>query len=355
MLEQLLLKDGFRVVFLPSNLPFPRWLRFLEALRGLRPFLRCALLSAKLWKEVPEADVVHVFTASWLYFFVVATPAFIVGRIRGKHTVLNYRGGEAGRFFRWFGWAAKPVFKLAGVVVTPSEFLAKLIRDRFGIPVQIVPNILDLSAFRYRKRMPFMPRMVVARHLEPAYDVETVVTAFRAVQAEYPEASLWICGTGSQESHLRGLVAGWGLKNVRFLGHVAHQDLPAIYDQCDILLNGSRIDNFPGALVEGTAAGMVVVSTDAGGIPYIYAHEKTALLVKPGDWLALAQAVIKVLKTPSLALNLTTQAVPMVREFEWAEVRRELYRVYGFRSASDRTEYNDERNPSRKLGSVVTR
>ena len=330
MLDQLLRKDGHEVIFLPSNLPFPDRLRFLDALRGLRPFLRCTMLSLKLWKRVPQADVVHVFAASWLYFFLVAAPVFVVGRICGKRTVLNYRGGEAARFFRWFGWAAKPVFRMADVVIAPSEFLAGLIRNRFQVPVQIVPNILDLSAFRHRERTSLQPKMIVARHLEPAYDVELVVTAFRAIREEYPEASLWIAGTGSQETRLRGLVSAWNLENVRFLGYVAHDDLPGIYDQCDILLNGSRIDNFPGALVEAAAAGLVIVSTNAGGIPYIYENRKTALLVEPGDWQALAQAVIKVLKSESLAVSLTTQAAVQARAFEWVEVRRALYRAYGF-------------------------
>src|SRR5215471_15478231 len=69
MLEQLLRKDGHAVMFLPSNLPFPDRLRFLDVLRGVRPFLRCAMLSVKLWREVPQTGVIHVFAASWLYFF----------------------------------------------------------------------------------------------------------------------------------------------------------------------------------------------------------------------------------------------------------------------------------------------
>src|SRR5215471_7417799 len=105
-LEQLLRQDGHPVVFLPSNLPFPDRLRFLDTLRGIRPFLRCMMLSGRLWKEAARADVIHVFAASWLYFFVVVTPAILIGRMRGKRTILNYRGGEAERFFNCFGWAA---------------------------------------------------------------------------------------------------------------------------------------------------------------------------------------------------------------------------------------------------------
>jgi len=329
-LEELLRQDGHAVIFLPSNLPFPHRFRFLEAVRGLRPFLRCWMLSIRLWKEVLLADVVHIFAASWLYFFVVVAPAVFIGRLRGKKTVLNYRGGEAASFFCRFGWAAKPVFATAGAVTAPSEFLAGLIRHRFAVPVRIVPNILDISVFRYRERRPIRAKMIVARHLEPAYDVEMVITAFRAIREYCPEASLWIAGTGSEEARLRGLVACWGLEDVRFLGHIAHEDLPSIYDQCDILLNASHIDNFPGALVEAAAAGLVIVSTAAGGIPYIYENGKSALLVEPGDWRGMARAVLKVLKSSSLVSSLTAQAAAKARECEWEQVRQALYRAYDF-------------------------
>jgi glycosyltransferase involved in cell wall biosynthesis len=331
-LEKLLRADGIAVSLFPSNFALPGWLKFLEGLPGVRTVARALVIWPKLWAGTRQTDVVHVLAASWAYFFLVVYPAVLVGRICGKKVVLNYRGGEAARFFQWFGWAASPAFRLAGVITAPSEFLAEVIHRRFGASVSIVPNILDSRAFRFRRRTSIQPKLLVTRHLEPAYDIESVLRAFRRVREVYPEASLWIAGTGSQEQYLRGLVSDWNLENVRFLGNIAHSDLPDIYDQCDIYLNASRIDNFPGALIEASAAGLVVVSTDAGGIPFIYQHEKTALLVKTGDWQELALAAQKVLQTSTLALDLVTAARALAQACDWREVRKSLYRAYGFPS-----------------------
>lgn len=342
LLEELLVSDGHSVVFLSANPSLPRWLRWVDWLPGVRTALRSILIWIKLWRQVQQTDVIHVLAASWLYFFAVVSPAVLLGRMRGKRVVLNYRGGEARRFFRRWGWAVKPVFQLADAVAVPSEFLAEVIRDHFPGPVLIVPNTFNNSEFRYRPRIALQPKMLVARHLEKAYDVESVLQAFRAVQVYYPQASLWIAGTGSQEEHLRGLASCWNLKNVLFLGHVAHEDLPGIYDQCDILLNASRVDNFPGALLEGSAAGLVVVSTSAGGISAMYQHEKSAFLVEPGDWQGLALAAIKVLQFPSLAVDLTARARALVRACEWQQVRKLLYHAYGFQ-AGEEAEKDDPR------------
>jgi len=329
-LERLLREDGHRVVWIPSNLPFPNGLRVVEYIRGLRPLVRSVWMSIKLWGQVRQADVVHIMAASWTYFFLVAAPAVVLSRMRGKRVVLNYRGGEADRFFRWFGWIIKPIFKMATVVTTASEFLAEVIRTHFQISVRIVPNILDLAAFKYRQRTSLEPKMLLTRHLEKIYEVDSALKAFRKVQQRHPDASFWIAGTGSQEQYLRNLVSEWKLRNVRFLGHVAHEDLPAVCAQCDILLNASRVDNFPGALLEASAAGLVVVSTCAGGIPFIYRNGMNALLVQPGDWQALAEAVERVLHEPSLAHNLTLEAAALARKCEWKNVRSALYEAYGF-------------------------
>jgi len=194
---------------------------------------------------------------------------------------------------------------------------------------------LDLDAFAWRERPALTPKLLATRHLEEIYDIETVLRAFRLVQQQYSEASLWIAGTGGQEKYLRGLVSEWNLENVRFLGYIEHQDLPAICGQRDIYINASRVDNFPGALLEASGAGLAVVSTDAGGIPYVYRHRGNALLVPVGDSAALAKAVVNVLQDPSLARQLITEAVNLARSCTWSEVRKSLYAAYGFGAGAE--------------------
>ena len=328
-LETLLRQDGVDVRPFASNFPLPAGLRVLERVPGARTLLRASLIWFRLWRCARQVDVVHILAASWWYFFLAVYPAVIVGRLSSKRVVVNYRGGEAREFFRRCGWLAAPVFKLATAVTAPSEFLAAVIRERFQVPVSIVPNVLDHSLFVFRQRTTIGPRMLVTRHLEKMYDVESVLKAFRGVQQRHPDSSLWIAGGGSEEAHLRSLVSTWNLGNVRFLGEVAHADLAAVYRDCDIYVNASLVDNFPGALLEASAAGLVVVTTGAGGIPFIYETGRTAWIVEPGDWQALAQAIETVLASPDHALEMIREAAAAVRSFEWPQVRQRLFEAYG--------------------------
>lgn len=323
--------DGTTAHVLGYNHPLPYGTRFFEGIPGVRTCIRTVRFCIQFWASMRSADVVHVLGASWLYFLLVVTPAILIARLHTKRVVLNYRGGDADCFLKRCGWFTKPVFRMATIVTAPSEFLASVIKSQLNVQVSVVPNLVDLTRFRYRSRSSFRPKMLVTRHLEELYGVESVLRAFRQIQTEYPSASLWIAGTGTQERYLRDRVLEWNLQNVEFLGYVDHKRLPAVYDQCDILLNGSRVDNFPASLIEASASGLVVISTDAGGIPFIFKNGENALLAPVGDWNALASAVLRVLQDEDLPRQLVAGALRVCRQCEWTNVREYLYRSYGLR------------------------
>ena len=330
LLQRLLTEDGVGAQLLGYNEAFSHPWRVLEAVPAVRTVLRLVRLYVRFWKSARNCEVVHILAASWLYFFLIVCPIVVLGRLRDKRVVLNYRAGGANDFLKRCAWCTRPFFQMADVNTTPSRFLAQVIQRRVGVPVSIVPNIVDFSSFRYRQRTSFQPKLLVTRHLEPLYDMESIIRAFQQVQKRFPEASLSIVGSGSQEAYLRDLADRWRLSGVEFLGHVQHEALPEIYDQCDILVNASRVDNFPGSLMEASAAGLLVVSTNAGGIPFIYEHRKSALLVDVGDWEALAAEVVHALDDQVLARTLTAAAVELCMQCDWRNVRCALYGVYGF-------------------------
>lgn len=330
MLKRLLEEDGVSVAFLASNFALPGLLGWCGRVPGLRTLLRLILVWVKLIQSVPDCEVVHIFAASWLYFFATVCPAILVGRLLGKRTVLNYRGGAAPAFFQQWGWLAAPILRMASVITVPSEYLAQGIGRTLDIQTTIVPNVIDISAFPFRKRSEFGPRLLANRTLEKIYDLETVFRAFAEIRQIYPDATLWIAGSGSEELHLRRLATALKLQGVEFLGHVDHTHLPGIYNERDILINASTVDNFPAALLEASAAGLAVVSTAPGGIGHLYRNGTDALLTPVGDWHALAVAVDLVVQDPAMARRLAQQANSLAKQFTWEEVRMRLYAAYAF-------------------------
>jgi glycosyltransferase involved in cell wall biosynthesis len=315
-----------QVRFVPTDPELPAGLRWVQSVPLLRTLLRTPFYVARLWKAVEDADIVHIFSASYWSFLVAPAPAWFIARLRKKKTVLNYRSGEArDHLQKWR--TARWVLSRVDQLVVPSGYLVDVFRE-FGLQARVVPNVVDLSQFSFRLRDPLRPVLVCTRNFEPYYSVDVVVRAFGQVQLQYPEARLHLVGSGQMENELRALVRELNLKNVEFAGAVGRDEIGRHYDRADIFVNASWLDNMPVSVLEAFAAGTPVVSTGPEGIRYIVEHERTGLLCAPGDWQTLAQNVIRLLQAPELAARLARAAYEESRQYRWEAVREGWLEVY---------------------------
>jgi glycosyltransferase involved in cell wall biosynthesis len=319
--------EGADVQVLATNPGLPTGCAWLEVVPGVRTLLREILFCVRLLPAVRRADVVHHLAASHLYFVLHSAPAILACRLSGTRIVLNYRGGDAPTFLRRYRRLLVPLIRLADAVVVPSGFLERVFR-RYGIEVAVIPNVADIEAFTFEPRTQLRPRLIVTRALEPMYNVEGVLRAFRRVQQHYPEAALGIVGAGSQAAHLRDLVREWKLQHVRFHGWVARAELPGLYCEYDVCINASLVDNFPGSLVEAACCGLPIVTSGAGGIPDMIRHRNTGMLCRVHDDAQLADGVIEVLRTPMLAAAMARNARCWAEQFAWSRVSPQVLRCY---------------------------
>ena len=198
-------------------------------------------------------------------------------------------------------------------------------------------NFVELDGIRFRERTAASPAFLSNRNLEPLYNVACVVRAFAAIQAEHPDASLVIAGDGSQRAAIEQLVRNLGVRHVTLVGKIAPERMGELYDAADVYLNAPNIDNMPNSVIEAFAAGVPVVSSDAGGIPYVVTHEVTGLLSPCDDDVALAANAVRVLRSPALASGMAARAhEECMRRYVWPAVSTrwaQLYRALMARKA----------------------
>jgi glycosyltransferase involved in cell wall biosynthesis len=209
----------------------------------------------------------------------------------------------------------------------PSDYLVEVFRE-FGLEANAVPNLVDLSQFRFRARSPLRPYLVCTRGFHPYYGVDVVVRAFAEVQRSFPESQLDLVGKGPSESEIRSLVRELHLSGVNFTGVASRQEIGSFYDRADIFINASRLDNMPVSILEAFACGTPVVSTAPESIRYLVEHERTGLLSEVGDAKALARNVIRVLRDSERAAQLTSNAYAQSHLYRWTAVRRQWLDLY---------------------------
>ncbi len=328
-LAELLRAVPLKVELVQANPPDrPAWI---GRVRGLRALWRLPPYVVRLWRCAGRVELMHVMANSGWAWHLFAAPALLIGRLRGVPVIVNYRGGEADQFFSAAPAWVRPTLRAAACVAVPSRFLHEVFA-RHGVVTEIVPNIVDLARFSPADRARTTRRgahLIVTRNLEAIYDVTTALDAFARVRAALPLARMSIAGTGPERAHLEAHCRALGIGDaVVFTGRLDPDAMAALYRDADVVLNSSRVDNMPNALLEAFASGVPVVSTNVGGIPYFVDHGKTALLVPAQDPAAMAAAALRLLRDPLLAAAIRANALWTTSAYTWPSVRARLFDVY---------------------------
>jgi glycosyltransferase involved in cell wall biosynthesis len=328
LLEALRREPSLEVGFLPVNPRLPGPLGLLQRVKYVRTLVTSAHYAASLLWRVPRYDLLHVFSAAYFSFILAPTPAMLAGRLFGKRVVLNYHSGEAEDHLRRWRRTAVPLMRVADPIAVQSDYLVEIFA-RFGLKARAVFNHLDAERFRFRERRPLRPVFLANRNFEPHYNVGVVLRAFALIQEQLSGARLIVAGDGSQRARLEELSRELSLRGVEFRGRVPPAEMPALYDEADVYLNASEIDSMPISILEAFASGLPVVTTEAGGIPFIVANEKTGLLVPLGDHEALAAAALRLFADGGeLARRLATAARKECEKYSWSSIREEWLKVY---------------------------
>ncbi|MEJ7699129.1 MAG: glycosyltransferase family 4 protein [Pyrinomonadaceae bacterium] len=324
LLEKLQRERSVQVDLQPINPPFfPR----LQKIKYVRTVLTLIKYISDLLIKIPRYDVIHIFSASYYSFLLAPTPAVLIAGLFGKKTILNYHSGEAADHLKTWRRSAIPTIRLFDAVVAPSGYLVDVFAD-FGLKSQAIFNFVNSNHYRFRERKPLQPVFLSNRNFEALYNVACILRAFARIQKNIPEARMFVVGEGSEKAWLHQLAEELNLRNVEFLGAVSPEKMPEIYDRSDIYLNSPNIDNMPNSIIEAFSCGLPVVSTNAGGIPYIVENEKTGLLVELNDHEALAQAAIRILESNELAQKIIAEARRECVKYTWENVRGKWLKIY---------------------------
>jgi glycosyltransferase involved in cell wall biosynthesis len=327
ILSALLRTDGYPVEFIPINPRFPRGLRWLRKIPYLRTILNQLLYFPSLFR-MRGADVAHIYSASYWSFLLTVVPAILAGRWFAKRVVLNYHSGEAHEHLAKWGMLVHPWLRWVDEIVVPSRYLQRVFAYH-GYPSRVIENVVDTSCFVYRDRAPLGMRLLSTRNLDPYYRVDVIIEAFALIKQRYPGATLTIAGAGSEERRLGEIATSLRVRGVRFVGRVEPASMPALYDEADIFLNASVVDNQPLSILEAFAAGTPVVSTGTGDISNMVQDGQTGLLIKRENPAAMADAVGWMFDHPDRALAMARRAHRQLGRHSWAGVREAWAAVYG--------------------------
>lgn len=281
----------------------------------------------KLFQTGRNYDVFHIHTCSH-GGFISAVIGVTVGRRLKKRIVLTYHGGSGEVFFEKHTRFVKRFLLRTDTNIVLSGFLGAVFK-KYGIPCVEIPNIIELDESKFVEREVVTPKFISVRSLEPLYNVECILLAFQKVKRVIPEATLLVLGGGSQREDLEEMVSENDIRDVTFTGRVDNSQIYDYLNQADIMLSAPRIDNMPVSLLEAFNAGLLVISSNVGGVPFMIEDGKTGLLFESDNADELAEKMIQAVKEPEKTRLMIKSAHATLGKYSWNKVKEKLLPVYG--------------------------
>ncbi|QHM74626.1 Alpha-D-kanosaminyltransferase [Mixta theicola] len=202
--------------------------------------------------------------------------------------------------------------------ITVSDYNLDYLHSQSPVAADKVVRIyngLDLAQFSYLAPVQ-RPRQILAiGRLVAKKGFHVLIDALDILRARNEEFSCTLIGDGPLCPTLAAQIQRLGLGDrVTLSGSRPQPEVKAAVQQAAMVVAPSVIseegdrDGLPTVLLEAMALGTPVISTEVAGIPELVSDEITGLCVTPGDPLALADAMQRLLNDPALQLTLAQQA-----------------------------------------------
>lgn len=224
-----------------------------------------------------------------------------------------------------------PVRRRLAATIAVSEAAARFVRRAVPeLRPVIVPNGVSVARFASAAPRAWPPgrRIAWAHRLDAQKGFPVMVEAFGMLSAARPDVHLTVAGDGADRGAI-GRLGPDARGRVTMLGPVAHAEVPAVLAGADVAVAAATgQESFGYSVVEAMAAGVAVVATDIEGYREVAADQVDTLVVPPGDPMALADAIGRLLDDGGLRARLVEAGRERAASFDWSIVAGRIEQVY---------------------------
>lgn len=289
-------------------------------------FFHRLTLIGKLCKIGREYDIFHIHCCS-NWGFLPAVIGIRVGRKLKKRIVLTYHGGGGELFFDKHSQLVHRYLSRTDANIVLSGFLANIFENHH-LPYTVIPNIIEVDDSAFRARKPIQPRFICIRAHEELYNIPCILRAFHQVQQHFSESTLMLVGDGSLHQELIRQVKKMGVPNVTFTGRIDNSEIIQYLNQADVMLSAPKVDNMPVSLIEAMNAGLLVISSRVGGVPYMIEDKVNGLLFESDNDKQLVEKMVWVMEHQDMAQCIVMKARKSIQQYQWENIKNNLYKAY---------------------------
>ncbi|MGH9561387.1 MAG: glycosyltransferase family 4 protein, partial [Terracidiphilus sp.] len=181
------------------------------------------------------------------------------------------------------------------------------------------------SALENRRNWPMT--VAFSGRLSRAKNVDVLLRAIAALNSKSIPLNGLVIGDGPERAALGQLALELGISGrVEFTGAVSPERIPELLERSDIFVLASHSEGWPKAIAEAMAFGLVCVGSDLGLIR-TFLSDGRGITVRPGDVVALTDALQKIVSAPQQFEAMRASASEWARGYSLEGLREALRRL----------------------------
>jgi len=237
--------------------------------------------------------------------------------------------------WRWYSFIGmqKAVARRLTRIVTVSRCARDDIGRDFRIPdrrFDIVPNGIDTELFYPLEGVERQPgRIIVTNSADtPLKGLYYLLKAVARLARQRPHIHLVVIGTPKENGGIVKLIRSLDIgRRVTFTGRISYEQFVSEYARAAMAVVPSVYEGFGLPAGEAMACAVPVISTTGGALPEVVGD--SGILVPPADDAALADAIIRLMDHPDLAVRLGRAGYQRVQQqFTWRCAARRISDTY---------------------------
>jgi glycosyltransferase involved in cell wall biosynthesis len=216
----------------------------------------------------------------------------------------------------------KDAFRWADAVTAGSkeayEHYSKL-----GNKVSYIPNGININSLiqdsdtRYEKQILFAGRLSKEKG---------IFTILEAAKKFPPDIHLIIIGAGPEENIVNEYAKNYD--NIHYLGYQPKEKTIPLIRGSTILIQPSFAEGISATLLESMACKTPVIATNVGGNKELFTHNKTGVLIEPGNSEQLLQEIKNLISSKNHREEITESAFNEVQKYDWSNIGQQYLTLY---------------------------
>jgi glycosyltransferase involved in cell wall biosynthesis len=286
----------------------------------LNPICRMFDMAFACYKYRKSVDFVIIDTYShWAFYYTLVCS--LISRLYGLKYIPILRGGNLPLRLKQSPALSSWIFNKSYVNIAPSGYLFEYFKYA-GFNVVQIPNFIDLSQYPFKHRNLIRPKFLWVRSFQKIYRPEVAINILERLLLQYPDAELCMVGPDKDGSmdKCKTIIKKKKLEaSIKITGKLTKTEWIDLSKDYDIFLNTTSVDNTPVSVMEAMALGMVVVTSNVGGIPWLFEDGLEGVMVDNADISTYCEVITSILLGEKC--DYSSAARNKAMSWDWVAVR----------------------------------